>query len=242
MIKKIISIFTSVLMTVLLMTSCQHDPILVIDPQHDENSGDTTQVGNVCNPDSIYFAKDVLPILATNCALSGCHDAQTHKEGIALIDYSRTVSTGKVKPYKPSDSKLYKSLFESGEDRMPPPPNASLSVEQKNIIKKWIEQGAQNLSCNPDAGGCNVINVTFSGFVQPLINARCQGCHSSTSLGGGILLNTYAQIKSTAMDGSLYGSVSHASGYSAMPKVGNTLSPCELAKIKTWIDAGAQQN
>lgn len=228
---------------VIFFVGCQHDPILIIQPPGGNgNPGDTTQTGNVCNPDSVYFAKDVLPILATNCALSGCHDAQTHKEGVALIDYSRTISTGKVKPFKPNDSKLYKSLFEDGEERMPPPPNKPLSADQIGIIKKWIEQGAQNLTCNPDAAGCNTNAVGYASFIQPLIASRCQGCHSSASTGGSIFITNYEQVKTIALNGTFYGSVSHANGYSAMPKVGSALSSCELAKIKAWIDAGAKQN
>lgn len=235
---------TSVLgITVLLLglMSCQHDLIIIEQPPTDGTDSTDTS-GNTCDPDSIYFAKDVLPILATSCALSGCHDAQSHEHGVALIDYSRTISTGQVRAYNPSNSKLYRSLLENGEDKMPPPPRTPLTSEQISIIKKWIEQGAQNLTCNPDAAGCETANVKFSTFIQPLIVNRCQGCHNNASTGGNIFLRNYAEIKATALNGSLYGSVSHAAGYSAMPKVGARLSSCELAKIQAWIDAGAQQN
>lgn len=225
----------------LALTSCQHDPIVVTDPTTD-GTDSTSGSGITCNADSVYFAKDVLPILATSCALSGCHDAQSHEDGVALIDYSRTISTGKVKAYKPSDSKLYRSLLENGEDRMPPAPRDPLTSVQIGIIKKWIEQGAQNLTCDPDAAGCQTANVKFSAFIQPLITNKCQGCHNNATTGGNIFLRNYAEIKATALNGSLYGSVSHAAGYSGMPKVGARLSSCELAKIKSWIDAGAQQN
>lgn len=224
------------------LMSCQHDPIIIENPPSDGGTDTTDVTGATCNPDSVYFEKDVLPILATNCALSGCHDAQSHEEGVALIDYSRTISTGKVKAYNPSGSKLFRSLSGSGEDRMPPRPRDPLTAAQIAIIKKWIEQGAQNLTCNADAGGCETSNVKFSTFVQPLINNRCQGCHNSANTGGNIFLRNYAEIKATAINGTLYGSLSHAAGYSAMPKVGARLSSCELAKIKAWIDAGAQQN
>jgi uncharacterized membrane protein len=225
----------------LVLMSCQHDPILVEQPPTD-GTDSTAVSGNTCDADSIYFAKDVLPILATNCALSGCHDAQSHEDGVALIDYNRTISTGKVRAFRPSNSDLYEVLLENGEDRMPPAPRAPLTSAQIAIIKKWIEQGAQNLTCNTDAGGCETANVKFSAYVQPMIVSRCQGCHSSASTGGGIFLRNYTEIKATALSGTLYGAVSHAAGYSAMPKVGARLSACELAKVKAWIDAGAQQN
>jgi uncharacterized membrane protein len=241
MLKTLLTEIVGIVALSLGLMSCQHDPILMTETPTDV--GDTTSVsGNTCNSDSVYFAKDVLPILATSCALSGCHDAQTHEDGVALIDYSRTISTGKVKAFNASNSKLYRSLLASGEDRMPPSPRAALTSAQIGIIKKWIDQGAQNLTCDPDAAGCVSTNVKFSAFIQPLIVSKCQGCHNNGSTGGNIFLRNYTEIKATAVSGTLYGSVSHAAGYSAMPKVGAKLSACDLAKIKSWIDAGAQQN
>lgn len=246
-IKNVLSMLKTLFRTISLLIagswlwSCQHDPIVITNPP--TGGADTTVVSVItCNPDSVYFEKDVFPILATSCALSGCHDAQTHEDGVALIDYARTISTGKVRAFNASGSKLYSSLLRSGEERMPPPPRAALTSAQIAIIKKWIDQGAQNLKCNPDIGGCVTANVKFSTFVQPLVVNRCQGCHNSASTGGGIFLRNYAEIKATVQNGTFYGSISHATGYSAMPKVGTRLSTCELAKIKAWIDAGAQQN
>jgi hypothetical protein len=40
----------------------------------------------------------------------------------------------------------------------------------------------------------------------------------------------------------LYGALSWAAGYKTMPQGGSKLSDCQLAKIKSWVDAGAPQN
>lgn len=66
-------------------------------------------------------------------------------------------------------------------------------------------------------------------------------CHAGTGPSGGISLDTYASVKTVANNGRLYGSISHASGYVAMPQSG-TMSSCDIKKIKAWIDAGAPNN
>lgn len=55
-------------------------------------------------------------------------------------------------------------------------------------------------------------------------------------------MGTYASDRAMAINGSLYGSIAHASGYSAMPKGGNKLTACQLAKVKQWVDGGSLNN
>jgi putative effector of murein hydrolase len=61
-------------------------------------------------------------------------------------------------------------------------------------------------------------------------------------MGGGVKLQDYADVKSVASNGKLLGTVSHASGFSPMPKGGNKLNDCYVAVIKKWIAAGALNN
>ncbi|MHC1706750.1 MAG: hypothetical protein AB9842_04405 [Bacteroidales bacterium] len=89
---------------------------------------------------------------------------------------------------------------------------------------------------------CDTTNVTFSGTILPILNASCNSCHSSSSASGGIILDTYAGVNAVAANGKLWGSVSWTSGFSAMPKGGSQLNPCDLKKIKTWINAGHPDN
>ena len=69
----------------LFLPSCVHEP--VIDPNNPidttdnpidtiDNPIDTTPTGTPCDPDVVYFSKDILPLLRSNCAKSGCHDAR----------------------------------------------------------------------------------------------------------------------------------------------------------------------
>lgn len=89
---------------------------------------------------------------------------------------------------------------------------------------------------------CDTSSVTFNATILPIIQANCQGCHSGGAPSAGISLTNYAEVKASAESGSLMGTINHASGYSAMPKGGNKLSDCDIAKLNIWINNGMTQN
>ncbi len=194
-----------------------------------------------CDPDTVYFQNSVLPLLVSNCATSGCHNAQSHQEGVILTDYASIIQTGEVKPGNPNNSKLYKVLFggDKREDIMPPPPAAPFDAAQKKIIYDWISQGALNNSCS---GGCDTLNVTFSGTVWPLMQTWCTGCHTGSNAGGNIHIENYNDVVAIANNGKLMGTITHTSGFSAMPKNADKLSDCQIAEIRIWIEDGTPDN
>ena len=75
-----------------------------------------------------------------------------------------------------------------------------------------------------------------------MLDTKCVGCHNPASLGGNIDLSTYNAIKTAALNGKLYGSVAHLSGYSPMPKNSAKLSDCEITQVQKWITAGSLNN
>lgn len=109
-----------------LLSSCKHDPI--------------TAGNNPVPVDSLCFERDVLPIFQINCAKSGCHDDITAEEGFRATSYASIIK--KIKPKSLSGSKIWEVIHDSGEDRMPPPPNPPLTADQVNTIKTWIMEGA----------------------------------------------------------------------------------------------------
>lgn len=238
-------------MLAMLGSSCKHAPLFDDDGLTPIDSTDTTGTvdtipttgGTPCDPNKVYFENDVLPILVSNCAKSGCHDVTSHQEGIVLNNYNNVMQTADVKPFDLDGGDLYEVITENDPDkRMPQPPNAPLTQAQIQIIAKWINQGAQNLQCDANAGGCNSDNVSFSQTLQPIINTYCKGCHSGASPSGGISLGNHAGVKTVALNGKLYGAISWAPGSPKMPQGGNKLDACTIAKFKSWIDAGAPNN
>lgn len=222
-----------VILTVVILFACRHE-ILV---DNNTGSGGTVPASVACSPDSVYFVNEILPILASNCTMSGCHDVASHKDGVILTDYNnirRYVSPGNA-----AGSKLYKVIIKTGSERMPPPPMSALTQVQKDKISRWINQGAQNNNCR---GNCDTAIFTYTGAVKPIIDAKCAGCHNPSSLGGGIDVSAYTGLRTVALNGKLYGSITQQPGFSPMPKNGIKLSDCEITQINKWITAGSLNN
>jgi len=232
-----ISLAIIILSGILLFNSCRHE--LPINTGNGNGGGGTNPPpsSNPCSPDSVYFVNEIMPIISSNCTMSGCHDNITHADGVNLTTYTNIMKH--VKPGDAANSKLYKVIIKTNNDRMPPPPMPALSQAQKDKIFKWINQGAKNNFC---ASACDTTVFTYSGAVKSIMQNKCVGCHNPASLGGNIDLSTYNAVKIVATNGKLYGSVAHLQGYSPMPKNAAKLSDCEITQIKKWIDAGSQNN
>jgi len=236
--------------------SCVHDPFTPVDSNPIDTTGnpidttgnpiDTTGQDTTiikCDSNLVYFEQEVLPLIVSNCAKSGCHDAITHEEGYNLTSYANIMSSGIVRPNRPDNSKMIKVLTEEdGDDAMPPYPNQKLTNEQINLLIKWINQGAKDTSCVETVVTCSTTNVSYSGFIAPLFTTFCSGCHSGGNPSGGILLNSYNGVKAVAQNGRLIGAISWNNGFQRMPQGGNQLTDCSIAKIQAWINDGMQNN
>jgi ribosomal protein S16 len=227
-----------------LIFSCKHE-IPVSNPGSGNGTGGSgsgsgnTGGQSTCSPDTVYFQQQVLSIFVSNCSLSGCHDAISQQHGLVLTNYNGIMA--KISPGNLNNSKIWEKINDNDpSDRMPPPPRNPLSQAQKDIIKKWIQQGAKNNSCT--SASCDSVNVTYSSTIKSIISAKCQGCHSSTAPANGYDFTQYAVVKARVTDGKLWGAINHLPGYFPMPKNGNKLSDCEIAQVRRWINAGAPNN
>jgi hypothetical protein len=193
-----------------------------------------------CSPDTVYFQQNILPLISSNCAMSGCHDVISRKEGVILTDYKNIIREVNVK--SPSSSDLYKCLNEKGEERMPPAPAAEFSSTNKVNLLKWIQQGAKNNACINSGVNCNTIGISFTATIFPIMKTYCVVCHSGNSPSAGIDLNSYTNVKIYATNGRLYGSISHSAGFKPMPSSSSKLGSCEISQIKSWISEGMLNN
>jgi len=89
---------------------------------------------------------------------------------------------------------------------------------------------------------CDTTSVSYSLTVKPILERSCVSCHQASNPSGNVLLDTYDGVKAAANNGSLYGSINHDDGYTAMPLGGGKLSNCSIAQIKSWIDNGSLDN
>ncbi len=230
-------VFTGIAITIIMavLNSCRHE---IPDPVNGPGTGGGNPLPTSnCNPDTVYFVNQVMPLISSNCTMSGCHDNITHADGVNLTTYSKIMQY--VVAGNAASSKLYKVIIKTDGDRMPPPPMPAFTTAQKALIQKWISQGARNNSC---IGSCDTAVFTYSGAIKPIMDAKCVGCHNPTNLGGNIDVSTYNSVKVQALNGKLYGSVAHLSGYSPMPKNSAKLSDCEIRQVQKWISAGTLNN
>lgn len=108
-------------------TSCRKEPML---------APGTTQV---------CFDQKVMPVIQSNCAMSGCHSANGESPDLSsYMSIKSTVISG-----DPNKSKLYNVITSKGLTliSMPPKPRPKLYVEQVNLITIWILQGADHTTC-----------------------------------------------------------------------------------------------
>ena len=195
------------------------------------NGGNTPFVARAC------FTRDILPVILSRCATTGCHDAAANSEMASYTTYASIRSS--VSPGNPSQSSLYRVItLASGESKMPPAGSPQLSVAETDSIAKWISYGALNENCGEV---CDTINpVTFSGTIWPIIQSACTGCHTGTSSGGGIAIANYANVQTIALNGSLRNSL-RGTGVPIMPK-GSSFSACRIRQFDIWIKNGSLNN
>lgn len=230
--------FNLAVMSIVLLSACKHDPFPGppggIGMDTIQNPGDTTSPYKACNPDTVYFNKDILPIFTANCAMAGCHNASSAQEGVVLTNYENIRK--RIKPYQPNAGEIIEVITTNNSgDRMPPPPNNPLPASQIAIIKKWISQGAQNLSCNE----CDTTNLSFSTDIQPIFEQSCVSCHSGANPSGNLRLGIYSEIKDAVLNNSV---VYRAGPNGSMPPSGVKIDLCKWNKLKAWVNAGMPDN
>jgi len=245
---KITYVILTFIIIILIVISCQHDIQFPVTPGTG-GPADTTKpttpppvpppppVASSCSADTVYFTNTILPLLTSNCAMSGCHDGVSRGDAgqYTLNTYAGIKAI--VKPGNANGSKLV-DVITNGS--MPPRGHTPISSSQLTAIETWINQGALNNTCNDIA--CDTTNVTYSGTIAAILQNYCNGCHSGSTPSGSVDLTAYSGVLAQVQNGKLWGDVSHATGYNAMPVGGASLSSCDLNKINSWIKKGAPNN
>ena len=120
--KKLLLSVTTITVALLTLDACRHEPDLSGFPE-------------------VSFSQKIQPIIASNCAYSGCHD-DGHGGSFSLEDYEDIIDHGDVKAGNPHGSLLFQVITNHGEKLMPP--DGPLSSEDIQSIYLWIAQGAKN--------------------------------------------------------------------------------------------------
>jgi hypothetical protein len=96
-------------------------------------------------PAPVEFNRDVRPILSDNCFLCHGPDRNRRKAGLRLDRRDEALKAEAFVPGNPDESELVARVLSTDPVEMMPPPgsNKSLDARQKEILRRWIRQGAE---------------------------------------------------------------------------------------------------
>jgi len=89
--------------------------------------------------DSVSFSVDIVPLLESECAISGCHVTGLVAPDLTPANsYDQLTLLGYVDTTNAEESILYKRIIKDM------PPSGLMTQEEIAYVLAWIEQGAQN--------------------------------------------------------------------------------------------------
>src|SRR5262245_43257496 len=96
-------------------------------------------------PQELVFNRDIRPILSENCFACHGQDAGRRKADLRLDVRESAVEAEAIVPGDPEASALVERVMsEDDSERMPPPKsNRVLTKGQKELLVRWIAQGAK---------------------------------------------------------------------------------------------------
>ena len=204
--------------------------------------------------DKVDFVTQVKPLLEGAC--THCHGAEKDKGDFrmhTLEDMKKGNENGPgLTPGDLKKSAIYTTLILDVEDDMvmPPKKEGLLDKTQIEVIKNWIEQGAEwpagvTLEQTP--------RVTFAKHIQPILEENCLSCHNPEKAKGDWIASTRKEafesgenapnivpfdIKKSA----IYTLATlEADDDDLMPpkKSGGPLTKEQLTFLKLWVEQGA---
>lgn len=92
----------------------------------------------------VDYGRDIRPILSENCFYCHGQDASHRKGKLRLDTLDGQRAKDAVIPGKPNDSELIKRILTKDPDEQMPPPDSHrhLTDAQRELLRKWITQGA----------------------------------------------------------------------------------------------------
>jgi hypothetical protein len=93
----------------------------------------------------LHYNHDIRPILSDNCFFCHGPDKNKRKAKLRLDVREVAVETKAIIPGKPDESPLVKRIYTTDTDDLMPPPEThkTLSPDQKEMLKRWIAEGAE---------------------------------------------------------------------------------------------------
>jgi Protein of unknown function (DUF1553)/Protein of unknown function (DUF1549)/Concanavalin A-like lectin/glucanases superfamily/Planctomycete cytochrome C len=95
--------------------------------------------------EKISFAREILPILSNSCYYCHGPDKANQKADLRLDIRADAIAAGAIDPLHPEKSEMLIRIFSQDPEEIMPQPEAhrELTDTQKDLIKKWLYQGAE---------------------------------------------------------------------------------------------------
>jgi mono/diheme cytochrome c family protein len=95
--------------------------------------------------DRVQYNRDVRPILSENCFVCHGPDSSSRKADLRLDRRDDAIKAGAFVPGKPDESEAIRRIFATSADEVMPLPASkkTLTQEQKEILRRWVAQGAE---------------------------------------------------------------------------------------------------
>lgn len=118
-------------------------PLTLAQQDSNSNTGDAAQTEPARQ--TVDFNRDIRPILAENCFYCHGQDANQRQADLRLDQRDAAIEMMAIVPGDLQESQLMQRIISDDPDLLMPPAtsNRHLSEEQKEILRQWIQQGAE---------------------------------------------------------------------------------------------------
>ena len=91
---------------------------------------------------------------------------------------------------------------------------------------------------------CDSTDVSYTNQINDIIDINCIHCHNAIDVKGGLILETYEEVKESAVNGQLLPAIRHDAGAPPMPKdkYPNKMDPCSIRVFEIWVEMGTPEN
>jgi hypothetical protein len=95
--------------------------------------------------EKISYAREILPILSDKCFFCHGPDKEKQEADLRLDIRADAIKAFAWDPESPADSEALIRIFSTDRKEVMPPPKSHLTLDdrEKNLIKSWVEQGAE---------------------------------------------------------------------------------------------------
>ncbi len=203
--------------------------------------------------DKVDFGTEVKPLLESGCL--SCHGPEKPKGELQMMTRALVIKGGEkgksLVPGKPTESSIYTTtVLPAGHDDLMPPKGAIFTKTQTDLLKRWIEEGAEwpdNITLQ------KVQRIDFVKDVKPIFEFECVACHREGHDKGGLRMETRELTFKGGDNGSgvipfrakksrIYVSTTLAledDGLMPPAKKGGPLPKDKIEILAKWIEQGA---